>query len=376
MRAAVVCFVVLALVAGPVSAAGAQVDTSDLPPSYAEEIREAQARVDAATAEFADAETRRYEMEAQIERLQARLVDAEAALVGLRDRLRDMAVNEYVRAGSGTPTVFDEDINRQVRANALAEIVTESDTDALDAYRAATADLEQDREELDRLLAEQRELVADLESAQAEMVGELERLQELEAERQAEIQRREEEERRRQEEERRRQEEERERREREAAANRPANPPTTRPPSSNDPSPAPPPSSPPPSSGGWVCPVAGPHSFIDSWGAPRSGGRSHKGVDMMASTGTPVVAPVSGTVTHRGNSIGGLSFHLNGVDGHYYYGTHLSAYGASGQVQAGTVIGYVGDTGNARGIPHLHFEIHPNGGSAVNPTPTVRAACG
>lgn len=97
---------------------------------------------------------------------------------------------------------------------------------------------------------------------------------------------------------------------------------------------------------------------------------------MMAAMGTPTVAPVSGTVTHRGNSIGGLSYHLYGDDGNYYYGTHLSAYGASGRVSAGTVIGYVGDSGNAAGIPHLHFEIHIGGpGNAVNPYPTVRSAC-
>jgi murein DD-endopeptidase MepM/ murein hydrolase activator NlpD len=95
---------------------------------------------------------------------------------------------------------------------------------------------------------------------------------------------------------------------------------------------------------------------------------------MMAAHGTPVVAPVAGTVTHRGNSIGGMSYHLNGVDGNYYYGTHLSGYANPGSVSAGTVIGYVGATGNA-GTPHLHFEIHPGGGSAINPYPIVRAAC-
>ena len=133
---------------------------------------------------------------------------------------------------------------------------------------------------------------------------------------------------------------------------------------------------------GWLCPVAGPVSFIDSWGAPRSGGRTHKGVDMFANRGTPVVAPVSGTVEHRSNSIGGPSFHLWGDDGSYYYGTHLDAYGPiTGWVDAGTVVGYVGDTGNARGTsPHLHFEIHPDRqrgepSAPVNPTPAVAAAC-
>jgi hypothetical protein len=130
-----------------------------------------------------------------------------------------------------------------------------------------------------------------------------------------------------------------------------------------------------PAGGLAVCPVAT-SNFTDSWGAGRSGGRAHKGVDMLAPRGTPVLAPVAGVVTHRGNSLGGLSFYLNGVDGNRYYGTHMSGYGASGSVAAGTIIGYVGDTGNAKGTPHLHFEVHPGGGNPTNPYPYVARVCG
>jgi murein DD-endopeptidase MepM/ murein hydrolase activator NlpD len=129
--------------------------------------------------------------------------------------------------------------------------------------------------------------------------------------------------------------------------------------------------------GDMLCPVDGPHTFIDSWGAARSGGRTHKGTDILASRGTPTVAPVSGEVQHRGTSLGGLSWYVYGDNGNTYYGTHLQSYEnvGVGWVAAGTVIGYVGDTGNARGTPHLHFEIHPGGGSPVNPYPWVAAAC-
>lgn len=133
---------------------------------------------------------------------------------------------------------------------------------------------------------------------------------------------------------------------------------------------------------GWLCPVAGPVSFTDTWGAPRSGGRSHAGVDMFAAYRTPVVAPVDGVVEQRSNSLGGLSFNLWGDDGNYYYGAHMSAYGAvTGWVAAGTIVGYVGDSGNAAGTPpHLHFEIHPGRArgeprAPVNPIATVEEAC-
>lgn len=130
------------------------------------------------------------------------------------------------------------------------------------------------------------------------------------------------------------------------------------------------------SSGASLCPIQASVAFSDTWGAPRSGGRTHKGVDMFAATGTPNVAIVSGTVRHSDGGLGGKSAWLSGSDGNRYYYTHLSAFGASGSVSAGTVIGYTGATGNARGgSPHTHFEFHPGGGSPVNPYPLVASLC-
>jgi murein DD-endopeptidase MepM/ murein hydrolase activator NlpD len=126
---------------------------------------------------------------------------------------------------------------------------------------------------------------------------------------------------------------------------------------------------------GWICPVAGPNAFGDTWGAPRSGGRSHQGVDMMSPGGTSLVAVVAGSATMKTNTLGGNVVWLTGVDGDKYYYAHLSAWeGSARSVSAGEVIGYVGATGNTS-ANHLHFEIHPGGGAAVNPTPTVRQYC-
>ena len=117
-------------------------------------------------------------------------------------------------------------------------------------------------------------------------------------------------------------------------------------------------------------------TFANDWGFPRSGGRAHDGNDMFAPRGTPVLAPVGGTVSFATGAIGGKQFRLLGDDGMQYLGSHLDAFGTAGAVGMGTVIGYVGSTGNAAGgRPHLHFEIHPDSGAAMNPYPVIRAAC-
>jgi murein DD-endopeptidase MepM/ murein hydrolase activator NlpD len=124
-----------------------------------------------------------------------------------------------------------------------------------------------------------------------------------------------------------------------------------------------------------LCPVFGTSAYGDTWGAPRSGGRRHQGVDMLAPAGTPLQAVIGGFASQRDNALGGITISLQGDNGNRYYYAHLSGYeGLEGRVEQGQIIGYVGDTGNATGVPHLHFEIRPGGGVPVNPYPSVRGA--
>ena len=127
---------------------------------------------------------------------------------------------------------------------------------------------------------------------------------------------------------------------------------------------------------GMYCPVGGPTSFVDSWGAPRSG-HTHQGVDMMGSYGTPLVAVTSGTITYAAyDGSGGNMIFLSGDDGNaYWYMHNQSNLVTGGHVSAGQQIATLGDTGNAAGTPHLHFEYHPGGGGAVNPYPLVASLC-
>lgn len=125
----------------------------------------------------------------------------------------------------------------------------------------------------------------------------------------------------------------------------------------------------------------GAYHFIDSWGFARSGGRSHEGTDVMAARGVNVYAFTNGTISDlSSNGLGGITLHISGDDGHRYYYAHLQGYAdtiTSGtRVNAGDLVGYNGDSGNARGGPtHVHFEVHPDQGAPTNPYPWLRAVC-
>jgi len=114
----------------------------------------------------------------------------------------------------------------------------------------------------------------------------------------------------------------------------------------------------------------------DSWHAGRSGGRRHEGVDIFAPHGTPVRATTEGVVARTGsNRLGGLVVWVLGPAGQRHYYAHLSRLAdvfAGQRVTAGTLLGYVGNTGNARGTPpHLHYGIYTHRG-AINPFPLLR----
>jgi murein DD-endopeptidase MepM/ murein hydrolase activator NlpD len=133
--------------------------------------------------------------------------------------------------------------------------------------------------------------------------------------------------------------------------------------------------------GTYACPIAGPFHFRDTWGAPRSGGRSHKGVDMFGQMGADVFAITDGTILrHSSSPLGGLGLYLAGDDGAQYYYSHLQSifpdYQPGRRVEAGERIAANGDSGNARGgAPHIHFEVRPAAGAQVNPYPFAAAAC-
>lgn len=125
------------------------------------------------------------------------------------------------------------------------------------------------------------------------------------------------------------------------------------------------------------CPIRGWRSVADNFGItvrlPDVPVHRHMGNDIAAYPGTPIVAPFDGSASASSSVLGGLEVRVQGAEG-YVYNAHLSSYGTLGQVRAGTVIGYVGATGDAT-APHDHFEWHPGNGEAVDPYPYLSVSC-
>lgn len=364
----------------------------------AREIAEARDRANQAAEDYFAAESRLGLLELEQERLVLELEDLAETVEELRLAVESVAITRFVSSGaSGIPVLTDlRRPTEQLQADVLATVVAEAGATTLDDYDAARDALDEKQLELEaaeRAVVRQQQQLADLQDdAEAEVV----RLREIESKRLEDeavaialaAQEREDA----------RQLAELQRRQAEAARVASVAAGTgavvsaassdgtttgrlgasggeaggrtggggagTNPRAAGD---------------GYIdaiiCPVQGGSAYGNTWGAPRSGGRRHQGVDMLAPTGTPLQAVVSGTVAHRGNRLGGITISLFGDNGNRYYYAHLVGYeGLPGRVEQGQVIGYIGDSGNATGIPHLHFEIRPGGGVPVNPYPSVRTA--
>lgn len=338
----------------------------------ADRVAEARVRADAASSAFLAAESALDQVEVKLGQLETSVAEKKAELDRLKEDLKNFAVYRYTSGGTeDSASMFSSsNVNEAVAKEALATLVGDRKVDVIDRVKNAQAQFEAEsaklaaqqkqQKQLADEMAKQSETVSkELASLQAELDGinaivsglkeeERQRIRAAALARAREAARI--------------AEEERQRKAAEEAARRASEPAE--------------PEAPRPTGGGQiVCPVPG-ASFSNSWGQPRSGGRAHKGVDMIAAKGTPTYAPVTGDVSFGSDGLGGLSWYLWGDDGNFYYGTHLSAFGPrAGRVNAGELIGYVGRTGNAS-IDHLHFEIHlGRRGNQVNPYPYVAAVC-
>lgn len=363
-------------------------------------------------ADVQDAWARQLSLEHEISELESSIDFARAQIVEAEAKLEEVAVEMYMGATSSASiqVLFKATDGEYEAGLEYLREISGDETEVINQLRSFRAELDRQTTRLEEASAEQVIVTAELEAMALELQAELEAAQAV-YDQLVEQQRIEEEARRRAEEEARRRAEEEARRQAEEAAGQEeaANTTTTAAtaPSSSETTESAPTTttatgnddagedttttttaetttttSPPPSSGGGgSCPVAGAVSFSDTWGAPRSGGRSHKGVDMIAARNTPVVAIYAGTIKRiTSGSLSGLAVWLRASNGDEFFYAHLESYGdiSVGQsVAEGYVIGYNGSSGNAPSwLPHLHFEWHPGGGAAVNPYPLVKSICG
>ena len=392
--AALVAIVLLSLI-GPIVVSGGAAAQDPAAVKAANEIQAARDRANAAAQAMFDAESKLDTLDLQMAEAEKQLAAVEAQAASMRSSLQADAQRSFANSGSSIPLLVDLDqANAGITAERQASVARGAASVELDDFDTAMKQVNEQRADLERqkeATVRAREQFESLKTnAEAEVVKlaevEKQRLNDVAVQRELERQRKI-----------RADQEAADAAAASAASQAALRSSAAQAPSSNSSSssasaavapaaapqgaaaaaPAPAAESPPPSNagGGMVCPVAGPRAFGDTWGAARSGGRSHEGVDMMSPAGTPLVAVESGSVQFKTTSLGGNSVWLNGASGTRYFYAHLSAWeGSSRSVSQGEVIGYVGATGNTT-ANHLHFEVHPGGGQAVNPYPYVRAVC-
>ncbi len=331
-------------------------------------ITAAQEAADRAAAAYDAAQTRYYTLQHDAEVTRSNIASLRATQQALAASVARRAVGLYMRAdGTGFEDMFSgSDVLDAARRTTLGAAANAHDDVVISRLRATTEDLDIRQASLRSQLDDAKSALDQVRSEQASLERSLAEAQQAEQDLRARLDR-----------ERRANEYAARVRAARASAPSPADsssgssPGSSGSTTSND----------PPQiivSGDWVCPVQGAVSFTDTFGAPR-GGHTHKGVDMFAATGTPLVAVVAGSLFFQSDNLGGLAAYVTGNDGTTYYYAHLNDYVGGGRtVSTGELIGHVGNTGDASGGPsHLHFEIRPGGpnGSAIDPTPTVAAHC-
>jgi murein DD-endopeptidase MepM/ murein hydrolase activator NlpD len=348
-------------------------------------ITEAQVAADRAAAEYDAAQARSSQLADDVARTRAEIESLKSQQARLAAIARDRAIRAYKGGlGEGLDAFItsSDDALEAARRAELLDRANERGNQAIDRLQATTDDLTEQEKSLRAQLDEHQKVVADLEAHQEELQAALRDATRAADELRAELERQ-----------RRADEYEQFVRKARDAARAQASAAANR-------SPVPLAASASSDGGGgdddsggggggggagqilgsgdWICPVQGPVSFTDTYGAPRGGGRTHKGVDMFAARGTPVVAVMGGSVWYQSDPAGGNAAYVDASDGNTYYYAHLTQYvGGNRAVSGGEVIGTVGNTGTSSAPPHLHFEIRVGGanGNRINPYPTVAAHC-
>jgi murein DD-endopeptidase MepM/ murein hydrolase activator NlpD len=343
----------------PVPVAGAEVTRAQLAEAEAD-ARAKSAELEGRLADLESAQYQQWVLQDRIERLRRQIADRERRLVLAGLAAREQAVDLYMNFGSvrDTALMSSQDIGRAGTRDAYMRTLVAADQDAVNELGYLKEDGARLQAELEELLVTQGEANVELERQTGLLLGELEeanaafqalydqwwreeqeRIRRAEAARQAAL----------------------------AAAAAAAAASSGYASSAGTPA------------AGRTCPVAGPNTFRDSWGEPRPGGRAHHGVDMVAATGTPLVAVENGVIYGVGwHYLGGNNLYLRGDSTDIYYYAHLNGFaggiGDGVRVNKGQLIGYVGATGNAA-TPHLHLGYQPAGGPLTNPYQLMARLC-